>query len=249
MRQLQIMIVEDEPIIAQEISMLVEDLGYEVCATIMHSNEVEQAFKKHRPDLLLMDINLGKGQDGISLVEGLMQIRKTPFIFVTSYADKSTLDRAKAHQPDGYVVKPFDEKDLQVAIEIAFSRFEQRENPQEEPTQTPAETRDNFLVHQQLFVRHKNKLVRLQPEQILYAEASSNYTQIVTNDHTYIVSSHLAIIEQKLVPFGFLRVHRSFVVNVAQIASVEEDTIQVHNKNIPLSRNSKGELLKHITQL
>lgn len=249
MRQLQIMIVEDEPIIAQEISMLVEDLGYEVCATIMHSNEVEQAFRKHRPDLLLMDINLGKGQDGISLVEGLMHIRKTPFIFVTSYADKSTLDRAKAQQPDGYVVKPFDERDLQVAIEIAFSRFEQRENTHDEPTQSASETKDNFLVNQQLFVRHKNKLIRLQPEQILYAEASSNYTQIVTIENTYIVSSHLAIIEQKLAPFGFLRVHRSFVINVKHIESVEDDLIRLHNKNIPLSRNAKGELLKHITQL
>lgn len=247
MKQLQIMIVEDEPIIAQEISMVVEDLGYQVCAMVMHSSEVEKSYNDCKPDLLLIDVNLGNGPDGISLVEGLMKIRKAPFIFVTSYADKSTLDRAKTVNPDGYVVKPFDDKDLQAAIEIAFARFEQANQAIELNEEIPQ--KDNFLINQHLFIRHKNKLIRLHPEDILYAEASSNYTQIVTTDQTYIVSSHLAIIEQKLAPHGFIRVHRSFLVNLAHIEAVEEDNILMSKVNIPLSRNARSTLLKSITQL
>jgi DNA-binding LytR/AlgR family response regulator len=246
MKQLQIMVVEDEPIIAQEISMVVEDLGYQVCAMVMHSSEVARVYAQCNPDLLLMDINLGHGPDGISLAEGLMKTKKTPFIFVTSYADKTTLDRAKTVNPDGYVVKPFDERDLQAAIEIAFARFEQNNVSIE--TEEPIE-KDNFLINQYLFVRHKNKLVRLHPENILYAEASSNYTQIVTTDQTYTVSSHLAIIEQKLAPHGFIRIHRSYIVNLRHVESVEEDMVTMQNKSLPLSRNARSLLLKNITQL
>ena len=246
-RPLQIMIVEDEPIIAQEISMVIEDLGYETCALVMHASQVEEAYEKHKPDLLLMDINLGHGPDGISLAGNLMKIRKTPFVFVTSYADKSTLDRAKSVQPDGYVIKPFDDRDLQAAIEIAFSRFEQQQ-PEEKEEQNESPN-DNFLIHQQLFVRHKNRLVRLEPEHVLYAEASSNYTQIITKDQTYTVSSHLAVIEQKLSHFGFIRIHRSFLANLMHIHAVEEDTVLINQKSLPLSRNAKTEFLKRITQL
>ncbi len=249
MKQLQIMIVEDEPIIAQEISMVVEDLGYQVCAMVMHSSEVAKTYSTCNPDLLLMDINLGNGPDGISIVEALMKTKKTPFIFVTSYADKTTLDRAKTVNPDGYVVKPFDDRDLQAAIEIAFARFEQTNIPLEITAEDTSASKDNFLINQQLFIRHKNKLVRLNPEHILYAEASSNYTQIVTTDQTYTVSSHLAIIEQKLAPHGFIRVHRSFLVNLKHIEAVEDDLVLMSNTSIPLSRNARSILLKNITQL
>ncbi len=247
MKQLQIMIVEDEPIIAQEISMMVEDIGYQVCAVVMHSSKVSQTYAQCNPDLLLMDINLGNGPDGITLVEELMKTRKTPFIFVTSYADKSTLERAKSVNPDGYVIKPFDNLDLQAAIEIAFARFEQTNTPAGEVED--ATKKDNFLINQHFFIRHKNKLIRLNPENILYAEASSNYTQIVTTDQTYTVSSHLAIIEQKLAPAGFIRIHRSFIANLLYITSVEEDRVFIDKKCLPISRNARSLLLKHITQL
>lgn len=245
MKQLQIMIVEDEPIIAQEISMVVEDLGYSVCALVMHSSEVIPVYNTCNADLLLMDIHLGSGIDGIGLVEELMHVKKIPFIFVTSYADKATLQRARAVNPYGYVVKPFDERDLQAAIEIAFGRFEQANTLIEKEESTT----DNFLINQHLFVRHKSKLVRILPVQILYAEASSNYTQIVTLEQTYTVSSHLAIIEQKLALHGFVRVHRSYLVNLAHIESVEDDTVLLGLKHIPLSKSARSALLSRITQL
>lgn len=242
------MIVEDEPIIAQEIAMHIEDLGYEVCAMVMHASQVQQAFVKQQPDLLLMDINLGHGPDGIELAANLLQLKKTPVIFVTSYADKATLDRAKAVQPYGYVVKPFADKDLQAAIEMAFARFEQENTA----TATPEDNhpdKDSFLINQHLFVRHKNKLVRLYPAEILYAEASSNYTQIVTMEHTYTVSSHLAIIEKKLAPHGFIRVHRSYIVNLSHVQAVEDEMVILPKTAIPLSRNARSVLLNSITQL
>lgn len=243
MQSIRIMIVEDEPVIAEEIAATIEDLGYTVAAKTMHSKEVIASFQTANADLVLMDINLGTGKDGIQLAGEIKAIKNIPVIFLTSYSDKATVDRAKTVNPDGYIVKPFDEKDLQVAIEIAFHRFEQQQKT------NPVEKTDSFLVNKFLFVRHKNKLVKLNPEDVLYAEAQSNYTVIVTEKEKYTVSTTLGIIEERLIQFGFLRVHRSYLINLSRISAIEDDTVTIANQEIPLSRNNKQELMNRITQL
>lgn len=243
MQPLRIMIVEDEPIILEEIAATIEDLGYTVACKVLHSKDALTAFRNNAADLVLMDINLGAGKDGIQLAAELKAEKNIPLIFLTSYSDKAIIDRAKTVNPDGYIVKPFDEKDLQVAIEIAFHRFEQQSK------NTGTEKTDSFLVNKHLFVRHKNKLVKLNPEDVLYAEAQSNYTVIVTDKEKYTVSTTLGIIEERLNQFGFLRIHRSYIINLSKIETIEDDTITIGRQAIPLSRNNKQELLNKITQL
>jgi DNA-binding LytR/AlgR family response regulator len=241
---LRIMIVEDEPIIAEEIAATIEDLGYITASKVLHAKEVLNSFRISSPDLVLMDINLGSGKDGIQLAAEIKAEKNIPLIFLTSYSDKTIIDRAKATNPDGYIVKPFDEKDLQVGIEIAFHRFEQQQH------KTIAEEKqDSFLINKHLFVRHKNKLVKLNPEDILYAEAQSNYTIIVTDKEKYTVSTTLGIIEERLIRFGFFRTHRSYIINLSKIETIEEDTVTIVRQSIPLSRNNKQELMNRITQL
>ncbi|HWR33190.1 MAG TPA: response regulator [Chitinophagaceae bacterium] len=241
---LRIMIVEDEPIISEEIAATVEDLGYVVASKVLHAKDATNVFHSCNPDLVLMDINLGPGKDGIQLATDFKAEKNIPLIFLTSYSDKSIIDRAKTVNPDGYIVKPFDEKDLQVAIEIAFHRFEQQQLKT-----TVAEKTDSFLINKHLFVRHKNKLIKLCPEDVLYAEAQSNYTVIVTDKEKYTVSTTLGIIEERLVPFGFLRIHRSYIINLSKIETIEDDNVSIGKQAIPLSRNNKQELLNKITQL
>jgi DNA-binding LytR/AlgR family response regulator len=237
------MIVEDEPVILEEIAATIDDLGYTVACKVLHSKDALAAFRNNAADLILMDINLGAGKDGIQLAAELKAEKNIPLIFLTSYSDKAIVDRAKAVNPDGYIVKPFDEKDLQVAIEIAFHRFEQQSK------NISAEKTDSFLVNKHLFVRHKNKLVKLNPEDVLYAEAQSNYTVIVTDKEKYTVSTTLGIIEERLNQFGFLRIHRSYIINLSKIETIEDDTVTIARQAIPLSRNNKQELLNKITQL
>lgn len=243
MAALRIMIVEDEPIIADEIAATVEDLGYAVAAKIIHSKDVASTFEKCEPDVVLMDINLGKGPDGIQLAAELKQQRNIPLIFLTSYSDKTTLDRAKQTNPDGYIVKPFDEKDLQVAIEIAFHRFEQQ------PKETAGEKPETFLLNKHLFIRSKNRLVKLKPEEVVYAEAQSNYTLVKTEKDKYVLSTTLGIIEEKLLPFGFFRLHRSYLANIAKIDAIEEDHVLIGGETVPVSKKQKQDLLNLITQL
>ncbi len=243
MDTLRIMIVEDEPIIADEIAATIEDLGYTVAAKVIHGKDAAAVFLKSDPDVILMDINLGKGADGIQLASEIKQQKNIPLIFLSSYADKATIDRAKQTNPDGYIVKPFDEKDLQVAIEIAFHRFELQHKTMTE------EKPDTFLVNKHLFIRSKNKLVKLNPEEIVYAEAQSNYTLVKTEKEKYMLSTTLGIIEEKLVPFGFFRLHRSYLANITKIDAIEEDHVLIGGETVPVSKKQKQDLMNLITQL
>lgn len=246
MSTLRIMIVEDEPIIADEIEATIEDLGYAVACKVLHSKDVITAFNKNEPDLILMDINLGKGQDGIQLASEIKTQKNIPLIFITSYSDKTTIDKAKQVNPDGYIIKPFDEKDLQVAIEIAFHRFEQQQKKQQPIKEEKPET---FLINKYLFIRSKNKLVKLNPEEVVYAEAQSNYTMVKTEKDKFILSTTLGVIEEKLLPFGFFRLHRSYLANISKIDAIEEDHVIIGGISVPISKKQKQDLLNHITQL
>lgn len=241
---LRILIVEDEPIIADEIAATIEDLGYLVAAKAIHPDEVNAIFLQCEPDVILMDINLGRGPDGIQLAAGLKRQKPVPVIFLTSYADQDTIERAKKVNPDGYILKPFDEKDLQIAIELAFHRFEQ----QNEKIVT-GENSDTYLINKHLFIRSKNKLIKLLPADIIYAEAQSNYTLIKTSSEKFTLSTTLGVIEEKLMPFGFFRLHRSYLANVSKIDLIDEDHVIICGERIPVSKKQKQDLLHLITQL
>lgn len=243
MASLRILIVEDEPIIADEIAATIEDLGYQVAAKVIHAAEVNTVFQESEPDIVLMDINLGQGADGIQLAAELKRQKAVPLIFLTSYTDTGTIDRAKKVNPDGYIVKPFDEKELQIAIEIAFHRFDQVKEKH------AGEKTDSYLVNKHLFIRSRSKLVKLVPTEIIYAVAQSNYTLIKTSTDKFMLSTTLGVIEEKLIPFGFFRLHRSYLANVSKIDAIEEDHVMIGGENIPISKKQKQDLLNLITQL
>jgi len=117
-----ILIIEDEVLIAQDIAQKVKHLGYDVMG-LYHNSERALDFLAHNsPDLILCDIRIKGQRDGIEVAEIVRTDKKIPFIFITSFADRGTLDRAKNAMPYGYVVKPFTENDLLTAIEIALHK-------------------------------------------------------------------------------------------------------------------------------
>jgi len=130
MNELRVLIVEDEPVIAENISMYLNNMDFIVSGIAYDDEEAKQQLKQNTPDAVLLDINLESGQDGIQIADYINKNYPLPFLFLTSYADKETLDRAKKVAPWGYVVKPFNEKNLLASLEIAVFNFAQRSNRQ-----------------------------------------------------------------------------------------------------------------------
>lgn len=117
-----ILIVEDERIVARDIEKRLKKLGYRVIASVASGEEALVQTALTLPDLILMDIQLRGELDGIQAAEQIHTDFDIPVVFLTAYADEETLQRAKVTEPFGYIVKPFDERDLHAAIEVALRR-------------------------------------------------------------------------------------------------------------------------------
>ena len=118
----RLLIVEDERVVALDIKNILKNLGYEVTGTVSSGEDALKKVEKDRPDLVLMDIKLDGDIDGINAAQKIRSLYEVPVVFLTAYADNKTLDRAKQTFPYGYIVKPFEEKDIMSTIEIALNK-------------------------------------------------------------------------------------------------------------------------------
>ena len=128
MSKLRILIVEDEPVIAENISMYLDNADFEVSGIAYDSLEAKDQLITNTPDAAILDVNLESEDDGIDIAGYINEKFQLPFLFLTSYSDKETLERAKKVKPSGYIVKPFNEKTLLASLEIAISNFASEKN-------------------------------------------------------------------------------------------------------------------------
>ena len=114
-----ILIVEDELLIAEMIRELLENAGYKNIRTVVSVEEAVEEIENRKPGLVLSDIELGKSRNGIDLGTLLHFTYFIPFIFITSHKSADIINRAKYTHPNAYIVKPFKSEDLLIAIELA----------------------------------------------------------------------------------------------------------------------------------
>ncbi len=120
MEKTRILIVEDNPIVAEDLKIKLIQLGYEITGTAYSGEEALESVEQDRPDIALMDIRLGDGINGIDTAIKLKEHHALSVIYLTAHADDDTISKAKMTEPYGYIVKPFDETQIQSVIEIAI---------------------------------------------------------------------------------------------------------------------------------
>ena len=131
MLKASVFIVEDELIEAQDISQTLEKHGYAITGIARTGELALEALMKKQPDLVLMDMHLAGKMDGVDTAERIHALYKIPVIFLTAYADETTLERAKITVPYGYVLKPFDERELHSTIQMALYKHRMEKLAQE----------------------------------------------------------------------------------------------------------------------
>jgi two-component system, response regulator PdtaR len=129
MSHIRVLIVEDEPLVAHDIASTLSGINYEVSGIAYTVAKARHQLATNLPDIVLLDIHLGTDTDGITLAELIRQQYQIPFVYLTAYADAGTLERAKRTLPMGYLVKPYDERDLFATLEIALYNFGQLQGP------------------------------------------------------------------------------------------------------------------------
>ena len=119
----EILIVEDERIVAEDIKNSLQNIGYTVIGIASSGEEAIEKVKKGHPDLVMMDIKLNGDMDGIESASHILSHTDIPIVYLTAHTDEKTLERAKITEPFGYVAKPFETEDLRIAIEMAFYKW------------------------------------------------------------------------------------------------------------------------------
>ena len=122
-----ILLIEDEFIVASDIKERIEEMGYNICSIFSTGEAALERMSMLSPDLALVDIKLAGEMDGIDTAWGLRALRDIPIIFLTAYAADDMVARAKRVEPLGYIVKPFKDSELKAMIEIALYRSEYEE--------------------------------------------------------------------------------------------------------------------------
>jgi len=127
----RILVVEDESIVAMDIQDRLESLGYEVPTTVATGERAIEKTETLRPDLVLMDIQLQGEMDGVQAADEIRRRFNIPIVYLTANADHPTVQRAKLTEPFGYIIKPFEERELHTAIEIALYRHQMNQKLRE----------------------------------------------------------------------------------------------------------------------
>ncbi|MGB6036145.1 MAG: response regulator [Cryomorphaceae bacterium] len=238
----KILVVEDEMIIAAKVGMFLSELGYEVTAMLPGAEEALAHLENHRPDLALLDIQLGGPMDGIALASELREKYQLPAIFLTANADDATFERAKAARPFAFLQKPFRKMELKRTLELAIARMA---NHGEEAPEKENEN-DGYCLEDRIFIRHSDKMVKVMFDDILHVAADRSYCRVVTTQKEYLLSMPMRRLEDKLPPSAFQRVHRSHIVNLLRVDEVSDGMVRIGGELLPLSPALKGEFMRRL---
>ena len=222
--------------------MLVESMGYDIAGSTDNSDTAFAEINQLKPDLLLVDINISGTMDGIELLTKVREHSSVPAIFITSFTDDKTFQRAKQVVPKAYISKPIQESELQRAIELAFIQMDPV-NPSDESWS------NDKIFKDAIFIKNRNRLDKVDIDEILYLEVEDRYSTVFTEDgKKYVLRMSMGQVQEKLSEDIFIRVHRKFSVNLNKIKSIDlqDNLILVGNTNIPVSRSHKESLIQKL---
>lgn len=248
---IKILVVEDEMIIGAKISMQLTTLGYEVTGILPRGEEAILHVQENKPDIILLDINLKGKLDGIATAALLQQQHDIPIIYLTANSDNATFNRAKPTRPAAFISKPFKQLDLQRAIELTISRMADSNHTVNTGSENNAAGGEEqpHILSDRIFVRHKEKMVKIMVTDILYIEADRNYSRIFSRDKEYLLSVTLKMIEEKLSMQHFLRIHRSYLVNLNHVDEVAENHALIAHRSIPFGAGMREQLMQRMRTL
>lgn len=227
MKSYHILIIEDELLIAEMLREMLQDLGYKVAGV---AASYEQALRYLNEsitiDLCFVDINLQSKHNGFDVARELELKYRIPFVFLTSYSDRQTISEAAALKPEAYLIKPFSPPDLLTTIEIIRARRTESASP------APPEL---------IVIKDGPLTIRLNVSEVMWLKSDNVYVEVKTATKTHLVRSTLEGFLSEFPSRSFVRVHRSYVVNLSHVQAVSGKTILIGADKIPLSRSHRDD--------
>ncbi len=250
--KINILIVEDEAIVAMDLGASLTKEGYVIAGIADNADDAEELFRANEVDIMLVDINIVGVTDGISLVERLNNIRDTPVIYLTALSDSETIQRMKRTRPSAYITKPYSIQNVHIAIELALSNFatlhsskpRQEAIPMHPVKETDTDKEQILQLNDYIFIKQNYRFVKVLLNDVMYAEADNNYVHLITAEKKYAVRMSLQQLEDKVNYTHFIRIHRSYIVNMNAITTFTDTELQAGKFTLPIGRNYRDTFIR-----
>src|SRR3984957_17920984 len=242
--KLTCIIVEDIQIAADFLRKFCEKSDLvEVKGHFLNVEEALEYLDQERVDLLFLDVEM-PGANGFDLLD---RITYSPMIILTTSKTEYAFNAFQYHVDD-YLKKPFTYKRFQEAIQKLQQKAVAAQTPETPATPaipTPAQNADTDF----LFIKAEDKLIKLKKDDILFLESMRDYVKFVTPVKNYITYSTLKNMEEKLIGPNFLKVHRSYIVNINKIDDIRGNTIYLLGNQIPIGKGHKEDVAARLNIL
>lgn len=240
----KILVVEDEKIIAANISLQLTEMGQEVMGIISSGKDAFYHIQNNLPDIVLIDIQLKGRLDGIDTAKKMQEYKKDlAVIYLTANADDANFNRARQTHPYAFISKPYKKLDLQRSIELTISQL--KNNSLSLPVDLK-NTTSTYVLKDYLFIRHHESMIKVDMKNILFVEADRNYCRIFSSQKEYLLVTSLKDIEKSLPQKHFFRLHRSYIINLTKIDEIAGTHVVICKKAIPMAKGMRRELLKRL---
>jgi DNA-binding LytR/AlgR family response regulator len=253
--EINILIVEDEGIVALAMEDTLESEGYHVAGIVDNGKDALELITHNEVDLVLLDIQIKGEWDGVETAERLTAVRNVPVIYLTAFSDGETVERAKHTSPAAYLVKPYQPRNLLIAIDLALHNFAYRKiHPSKVVSLVPGKQHTPYAsnhgesilyFNDSIFIKQNYKFIKVRLHDIYFLEAEGNYTAIITRENKYVLRNTLNVVFEKLNLLYVIRVHRSYAVNMQHVETFNDTSVFTLGREIPLSRRYKADFLQH----
>ncbi|WP_258099573.1 LytR/AlgR family response regulator transcription factor [Marinoscillum pacificum] len=226
-----ILIVEDELMIAEMIKEMLSELDYQVLGVAKNYKEATASLESKRDviDLIVLDINLNDHKNGIDIGSLIKEKYQIPFVYLTSYSDPQTIRAAASTEPAAYLLKPFTVGDLHATVEVIKAR--------------------KAVSAKSIMIKENDLNVKLEVADISYVKSDNNYLEIFTSRKKHLTRNSLEKFLEDVEESNIIRVHRSFAINISKIQAVNGQYLMIDDQKIPISRKHKSELMDMLEQI
>lgn len=221
---IKLLIAEDDVLISEQLLDILETLGYEVAEIAFDYDSAVSVLKNEKVDMAILDIKMHGEDQGFQIAAHINQQYTIPFIFLTSFSDEETVEKAISLNPAGYLVKPFSQQDIYTTLTLVQN---QMETPQES-----IQIKDGW-----------SKAI-VPVSDILWVKSDDKYIEIQTKVKKYLERISITEFMEKVNNKKLQRVHRSYLINIEKVSNYNSKYVEINSNKIPISRTYKGNILK-----
>ncbi|MFY0672332.1 MAG: response regulator transcription factor [Bacteroidia bacterium] len=233
--KLKVLLVEDDPIIGRDTKKILEFIGYKVNGPFTSAESAKDANEKEKNDIYIFDVELEGEMSGIELSRVLNSKNPKPTIFVTGLLDEQTRKSALETGATSFLNKPFNERNLVNAIEMAL--FTKTQIQEVKAIDSPTS----------FFVKVNKRFIRINLDDVDFLEASGHYMVLHQGEKQFSTSTSMGDFKKNYSGNVFFQTHRSYMVNLKRVADFDDTHIYFGEKMVPISQSKQKEFRSKIS--